>query len=261
MSLLGVVRSSLRAPLLAGGALCLAAAPGAPAQSAPSFARGPSAPAVPVVAAAPSSRYDALERAIVDELNRVRADPEAYAEELEARLPYFRGALFRRPTDSVATRTAEGAGAVREAVRALRSAPPAPPLRLSPGMSRGARDHVRDQGPRGGLEHVGTDRSTMGERVNRYGEWHRRVSENMTFGPASAADVVAALLIDDAVPDRSHRRVVLDPTLRLAGVACGPHRTYRVMCVIDHAAVYAERGGGDGTRAVAAEASAPRRQR
>jgi uncharacterized protein YkwD len=77
--------------------------------------------------------------------------------------------------------------------------------------------------------------------VNRYGRWHGRVSENISFGPATARAVVLALLIDDGVPDRGHRRNILDPNVRIAGVSCGPHKSYRLMCDIVHAAAYTER--------------------
>ena len=108
-------------------------------------------------------------------------------------------------------------------------------------MSAGAADHVRDHGPRGSLGHAGRDQSTPASRISRYGRWFGVVSENIQYGrPAGAHDVVADLLVDDGVPDRGHRRNMLDPVVRVAGVACGPHVTYGQMCVIVHAGDYAE---------------------
>jgi uncharacterized protein YkwD len=110
-------------------------------------------------------------------------------------------------------------------------------------MSAGAADHVRDQGPRGGTGHTGRDRSTPAARVNRYGRWFGVISESIQYGRAgSAHDVIADLLIDDGVPDRGHRENAFDPNVRVGGVSCGPHATYGQMCVIVHAADYAERG-------------------
>jgi uncharacterized protein YkwD len=109
-------------------------------------------------------------------------------------------------------------------------------------MSAGAADHVRDQGPRGSEGHTGRDRSTPASRVSRYGRWFGIISENIQYGrTATAHDVVADLVIDDGVQDRGHRRNALDPDIRVAGVACGPHATYGQMCVIVHAGDYAER--------------------
>lgn len=187
-----------------------------------------------------------LERGVVEALNRARTNPARFASELEARIPSYRGYIYRKPGEEVGVRTVEGADAVREAVRALRATRPVPPVRLSAGMSAGAADHVRDQGPRGGLGHDGRDRSTPASRISRYGRWFGLVSENIQYGRASTGqDVIADLLIDDGVADRGHRRNALDPNVHVVGVSCGRHATYEQMCVIVHAGDYAERAASD----------------
>jgi uncharacterized protein YkwD len=208
---------------------------------APPAVAGPGGASQPVPPTA-SGCCTALERTVVQELNRARTDPEGFAAELEARIAHFRGNIFRASGAAVGVRTVEGASAVREAVRALRATRPLPPLRLSRGMSAGAADHVRDQGPRGGMGHAGPDRSSPAGRVRRYGRWFGAVSENIQYGrAANGHEVIADLLIDDGVADRGHRKNALDPVMRVAGVACGPHATYGQMCVIVHAVDYAER--------------------
>ena len=181
-----------------------------------------------------------LERAIVEELNRARTEPDKYATSLESDLRFYRGNLFRRPTDESALQTREGTAAVVEAVRVLRRTKPLSPLRPSSGLMLSARDHVRDQAPRGLMNHKGTDGTMAWDRVSRYGQWETKVSENMTFGPASGRDVVAALIIDDGIRDRGHRKNIFDPEIRIVGVSCAPHKTYRLMCDIVHAGGLAE---------------------
>jgi uncharacterized protein YkwD len=179
---------------------------------------------------------------VIAELNRLRTDPPRFAAELEARLPHYRGNIYRRPGDEIGTRTVEGAAAVREAVRVLRATSPLPALRFSRGMSAGAADHVRDHGPHGGMGHTGRDGSTPAARVSRYGRWFGVITENIQYGrAANAHEVVADLVIDDGVSDRGHRRNALDRRVRVAGVGCGPHATYGQMCVIVQATDYAER--------------------
>jgi uncharacterized protein YkwD len=220
-------------------AACAAQACGPVAASGPATA--PSGPVVSTPASTRTACCTALERDVIDALNRARTDPAGFANELEARLPHYRGYIYRAPGAAVGMRTVEGAAAVREAVRVLRATRPLPPLRFSRGMSAAAADHVRDQGPRGGLGHTGRDRSTAPERVSRYGRWFGVVSENIQYGAApTGRDVIADLVIDDGVPDRGHRRNILDPVIRVAGVACGPHANYTQMCVIVHAADFAE---------------------
>ena len=181
-----------------------------------------------------------LESDVLRETNRARQDPHAYAELLEQQLRHYDGMLLRLPGKNP-IRTEEGARAVREAIRVLRGLKPIAPLDYAPGLSRAARDHVRDQGRRGATGHRGTDGSSMSDRVARHGRWDVSLSENIAYGPATGRDVVIGLIVDDGVPNRGHRLTIFDPTLRVAGVACGEHRTYRVMCVVNYAARFEER--------------------
>jgi uncharacterized protein YkwD len=182
-----------------------------------------------------------LEHQVLAEINRARMNPSGYADYLESTIQFYDDKLFRRPEDASALRTREGVPAVREAIKALRSLRPMPALALSTGMTRGARDHVIDAGARGSLAHEGSDGSMAWDRVDRYGKWSGRVSENMTFGPESGRDVVSALIVDDGVPTRGHRKNLFDPDARVVGLACGTHKTYRRMCDMVHAAKYTER--------------------
>lgn len=183
----------------------------------------------------PDNCCDALERDIVDELNRARTDPRRYASSLEGDLRYYRGNLFRRPTDESALQTREGTSAVVEAIETLRKTKPLGALRPSSELTKSARDHVRDQAPRGLMNHKGTDGTMAWDRVSKYGRWETKVSENMTFGPATGRDVIAALIIDDGIKDRGHRKNIFDPEIKIVGVSCAPHKTYRLMCDIVHA--------------------------
>ena len=189
----------------------------------------------------PTANYAALEHGVIDELNFARSNPQGYAAALERDLQFYQGTLFRRPGDESALQTREGAAAVREAIRVLRQTRPLAPLRISEGMTFGARDHVKDQAPRGLMNHRGTDGTQAWDRVSRYGVWQAKISENMTFGPATPHDVVAALLIDDGISDRGHRKNILDPDVKVVGISCGPHKSYRVMCDMVHAGGFVDR--------------------
>lgn len=197
------------------------------------------APATPVASSQPTPPRDglragasALERELLTQLNAVRADPRRHARVLERRLPHYDGNLLRLPGRSVTISTQEGASAVREAVDALRATPPRPRLTRSAGLSAAARDHVVDQGSRGLVGHAGRDGSTSSSRANRHGRWRARLTESIAYGPATGSDVVVELIVDDGVRDRGHRRNLLDPAVRVAGVACGSHARFRTMCVI-----------------------------
>ena len=181
-----------------------------------------------------------LAREVAEETNRLRRDPSTYVAYLEALLPRFDGFVLERPGRPF-LRTEEGVTAVQEVIEALRSARPVEPLQWSPGLAKAASDHVRDQGPVGGTEHRGTDGSDPAQRMERYGQWHGGVAENIAYGENPAREVVLQLLIDDGVPNRGHREALLDAGWRVSGVACGRHRDYGQMCVMDYAVGYVER--------------------
>jgi uncharacterized protein YkwD len=182
-----------------------------------------------------------LEAAIVEELNRVRTDPVGYAAHLEALLPQFDGKVWRSAHGLLETE--EGPAAVREAMRVLRATAPMGSLRQSPGLSAAARDLVRDHGASGAMGHTGGDGSSPADRAGRHGRWGGGLSENVSYSgyaTVGARDVVIQLLVDDGVRSRGHRANVLDPAMRLVGVACGPHPRFALMCVMDHAEEYEE---------------------
>jgi len=190
---------------------------------------------IAVAAPLPSQEPTAFERALLAEHNAARTDPAGYARHLEALLPLFNGTVLRRPGSNVGLQTNEGATAVREAIRALREQAPVAALEWSDGIFRAARDHVRDQGPRGATGHNGSDGSTMDSRLRRYGAWQSTAAENIDYGSANARDVLISLIVDDGVPSRGHRRNIFNPNIRVMGGACGEHTRYRTMCVIDYA--------------------------
>ena len=181
-----------------------------------------------------------LEKAVVSEINLVRTSPKKYISFLEQFKKYYDGKVSKPPGE-ISILTREGTRAVVEAIRFLRSQKPVPSLRPSKGMSLGAKDHIRDQGAPGASEHQGRDGSQPWERVNRYGTWQKTIGENISFGYDKARFIVIALLIDDGVPHRGHRKNIFNPDFRVIGVACGEHRTYRTICVITFAGGYQEK--------------------
>jgi len=184
--------------------------------------------------------WSRLAREVAAETNLLRRDPSSYIPYLNALLPRFDGMVLERPGRPF-LRTEEGAPAVQEAIEALRAARPVDPLLWSDGLARAAGDHVRDQGPVGGTEHRGTDGSDPARRMERYGQWRGAVAENIAYGENPAREVVLQLLIDDGVPNRGHREALLDPEWGVSGVACGRHRDYGQICVMDYAIGYVER--------------------
>ena len=175
---------------------------------------------------------------VVREMNLARQNPELYAVYLEELKTDFRGDILLLP-GGTRLRTREGVGAVNEGIRFLRRARPLPALTFSPGISMAAAEHVADQAG-GAFGHAGSDGSNPYERMNHFGTWSGSWGENISYGKTTARDVIIALIIDDGLPARKHRRNIFNPAFRYAGAALGPHARYRTVCSIDFVARYVE---------------------
>jgi len=163
--------------------------------------------------------------AVIREINLARENPSLYATFVAEARPFH---------------MIERGRAVDEAVRFLKKTRPLQPLTLSPGISRAAADHCAEQ-IEGQLGHDGSDRSSPGDRINRYGSWSATWGENISYAQKTARGVVLSLIIDDGVRSRGHRKNIFNPKFNIAGAAFGPHARYRTVCTIDFAGGYAER--------------------
>lgn len=182
---------------------------------------------------------DAIQRAVLNELNVARTTPMKYVEYLKDQRSRFKGDVFMG-TPGVRLVTHEGVVAVDEAIAALSSQAPLDPLKFSAGLALAALDHVRDTGPTGLVSHEGSDGSSSGDRVRRYGQGVKGSGECISYGFAEARQIVMALIIDDGVASRGHRHIIFNGDFHLAGMATGPHKTFKHMCVIDFAGTFTD---------------------
>lgn len=149
-----------------------------------------------------------IEAAVIDEINRVRARPELYAEIIEE--------------------SGRSSPAALEAVGRLEFADPMPPLTPSDCLSLSARDHVEASGSSGTFGHAG-----FADRVARYLTVPPRgAAENISYGYDTAREIVLQWLIDEGIGNRGHREALLNENYRSIGVAFGPHTEYDHMCVV-----------------------------
>jgi uncharacterized protein YkwD len=177
--------------------------------------------------------------AIICEINLARQNPALYATYGEALRSHFDGGFVIFPGEAK-WRMKEGLGAIKEAVRFLRTIRPERPLALSPGMCRAAADHCADQAA-GRTGHRGSDQSSPDTRLSRYGSWTGLWGENIAYGKTTARAIILALVIDDGRPARPHRKNLFNSNFNYAGVAYGPHALYGSVCTINFASGYAER--------------------
>ena len=196
--------------------------------------------ASPAVASEEKEEGGASGGAVIREMNLARQNPALYATFMRELRSSMNGNTLVLPGHT-RIRTKEGTAAVDEAIRFLQNAQPLQALAVSRGMSRAAADHCADQAA-GGFGHEGRDRSHAGQRIARYGTFTGGWGENISYGKASARDVVLALIIDDGLPARKHRKNIFNPSFNFAGAAFGRHARFGTVCSMDFAGGYAERG-------------------
>ena len=179
-----------------------------------------------------------LEKNVILELNKVRSNPRRFAEEyLDELQTAYDGKLYTYPgQDPVLTR--EGIVPLIECIRFLKETAPAPILMPVEGLTSAAAELVADQQKHGGIGHITQKGLTPQKRIEKYGTWDVCSAEDITYGSFEARQIVIALLIDDGVVERSHRKNILNTCFLFAGASFGKHPAYLSMCVIDYAGEY-----------------------
>ena len=173
--------------------------------------------------------------AVIREMNIARQNPALYAAFLEqVRQDY---AARGRLTGGIGLCTHEGVPAVDEATRFLRHTQPLPALALSPAVCLAAADHCREQAG-GAIGHHDGDGSDPGTRMRRYGVAAQAWAENIAYGQRSARAIVMALIIDDGIRSRGHRKNIFNRNYNVAGAAYGSHARFGSVCSIDFAGGY-----------------------
>ncbi len=174
--------------------------------------------------------YKQLKIDVLNEHNKLRADPKSFIPHLENHLKYFKGDVYTRPGE-IGIQTNEGKAAVNEAINYLKKAKPLGKIELNDDLCKAVEDHVNDIGPSGECGHDGSDGSSPSDRVERYCIWEGEVCENIDFGSKTGLDIIISLLIDDGGVSRGHRKNLFNEKIKLGGVAVGPHAEYGICCV------------------------------
>jgi uncharacterized protein YkwD len=170
--------------------------------------------------------------AVLAEINAARTDPKAYADKLRRYRAFYHDKLVREPGKPERA-TTEGTAAVDDAIAYLEHLTPRPPLKMSPELSTAAARFASDAGPAGRIGHAGSDGSTVGDRFLAVGVRAALGEEELSYQADNAEAAVRAMILDDGMPTRGHRKDLFDPNMTIAGVGCGPHKPWSFMFVVD----------------------------
>jgi hypothetical protein len=177
--------------------------------------------------------YSAFIEEVFQEINLARTKPGEYADRMEELKGNFRENYSRMRKGTVPVLTREGVAGLNDALIYLRSMRPAPPLIKSEGMRRAAQSHCNDTGPLGIVGHIGSRESTLQDRLDSFGRWCEFIGETIDYGSISAFESVSNLIIDDGLPSRPHRNLVLNPRFKKCGIGASKHAQYgAVICCV-----------------------------
>ncbi|HEX8844273.1 MAG TPA: CAP domain-containing protein [Pyrinomonadaceae bacterium] len=182
-----------------------------------------------------------LELEIMNEMNLARTEPQKYAAFVEEFKKYYDGNRLTIPGRKKAIITNDGIAAVDEAINFLRAQQPLPAFEASKGVCSAASDHAKDLAGTGISGHRGSDGSSPNARVDRYGRWEGAIGETIVYEVTTARQIIIALIIDDGVPNRGHRRNIFDPNYKLAGISISEPLSFGAKCVIDYVGGFKEK--------------------
>lgn len=172
-----------------------------------------------------------FEAEVLAELNLLRRDPQAYAKYLEDYLKTFNGKHFKTYEGGFLT-TFEGKTPVEELIAVLKMTNPLPEFKAANGLIKAAGDHSQDLVKNNKTGHYGTNGSLPDDRISLYGTALNGVNENISYGAKTARDIVFTMLIDDGNSNRNHRKNLLNPNLKIVGLATGENKAAGLHCVL-----------------------------
>ena len=181
--------------------------------------------------------WSTVEENLIAEHSRVRQDPQSYIPILENYLASMdeQGNIPDGCGRHCTMLTQEGHSAVEEAIEFLRVQSPVGPVNKSNSVATAAKAHAVDQ-VNGAVGHNSSDGSSFADRLVRFGIKSLSAAENIAYGLTTAQTVIMNLIVDDGVPSRGHRTNIFADNWTVAGAGCGPHATYRTVCVINYVA-------------------------
>ncbi len=167
---------------------------------------------------------------LLEEINLARTDPQRYVSEV---LIPFKNRFSddgRTYTDDQGKKwaTSEGTTALDECITYMQNASPTTALSYSSTMQQTAEILAHHQSQTGKTGHIRPDNHLLSEYSGG-----ARCGECCSYGNTSAKDIIATLLIDDGLKNRSHRQILLDQEIAEMGAVIVAHPKYDSCCVID----------------------------
>lgn len=177
--------------------------------------------------------YESIVDEIFNNLNKIRTNPAEFALKLDKEQINYKENNLKLRKRAVPVQTREGVQALKECVQFLKTQNPLGSLTFSEGLRRAAQWHINDTGTLGLIGHSGSKETTLQNRVDLFGKWNECIGETLDYGLTTGFESVSDQVIDDGIPSRPHRTIVLNPKFKQVGIAVGRHSQYsRIACCI-----------------------------
>jgi len=166
---------------------------------------------------------------IIDEINKVRKNPNALAEKLLRYKQCFKGNFLILPGSDARVVTKEGFKAYEEAANVLKTSGPLPELSLSKGLGKIASDFfekIKETDP------DNIDDIYMNSLIEKYSSFFGLFENIIEFGSNSPELIVINCIVCDGNPERENRNILLSKDLLKVGIAFGAHVTYGYCTII-----------------------------
>jgi uncharacterized protein YkwD len=188
-----------------------------------------------------------LEQAVLDEINTARKNPQKYIKYLEDYKKSFKGKTVYLSKDLL-IETVEGTASIDEAIGYLKNLPALGYYDFSVGLNKAAARQLKDLIADSSIGHIGKDGSDLPARIRKFGAVSGKYAENIAYYAPTPRDVVLAMIIDDGIKNRSHRKNIFSPNFKIVGIAFGKSKSSPGLCVVNFAERFYETNTKSGVR-------------
>ncbi len=96
-----------------------------------------------------------------------------------------------------------------------------------------AKNHATEMGIYGKTGHINIKGESFEVRGAKLSQKYKSVMENCQYGYNKGLSIVIDLLIDEEIPDFSHRKSLLSNNIKYVGAVIRKHKVYNYNCVIE----------------------------
>lgn len=149
------------------------------------------------------------EKQMIDEVNLLRQNPSGYIPFVEEYIKSMEDEIKNDP--SMSAMYSEELSTAYELIDVLKVTDPLSTLRPHEGVYDAAKAHGEDLRKNTQFGHVGSDGSYPWDRITKFAPDLNDGNENLVGGPYEIRQAVLLLLVDSGIPDRGHRKTLLNP--------------------------------------------------